>query len=174
MAKVISMSLSTASIRKAIQELEAYSQSLKQRSDTLCLRIAELIRNYAQEGFSSAVADTAINRASKSANVEVTVEKRGDSAYAVVASGEDAVWVEFGAGVYYNGAAGSSPHPKGSELGFMIGGYGKGHGRRQVWGYMDSEGLVLTRGTPAAMPMYNAFVRAKGEIESIAREVFGL
>lgn len=173
MAKTISFSLSSASIRKAWDELEAYRKSVPAKTDEVCKRIAERIRSYAEEGFAAAVSGTAINRPDTPASVDVTVEVRGNSIYAVVASGEDAVWAEFGAGVYYNGSAGTSPHPKGAELGYVIGGYGKGKGTRQVWGYFDENGnLVLTRGTPASMPLYNALVRARSEIESIAREVF--
>ncbi len=172
MARVISFSLTSASIQKAKAEIDAYRKSIPAKTDELCRQIAERIRSYAEEGFASAVSDTAINRPDKPASVDVSVEVRGNSIYAVVASGEDAVWAEFGAGVYYNGSAGTSPHPKGAELGYVIGGYGKGKGTRQVWGYFDDSGLVLTRGTPASMPLYNALVRARSEIASVAREVF--
>ena len=91
----------------------------------------------------------------------------------VIANGEDAVWVEFGAGVYHNGSVGSSPHPKGAELGMTIGSYGNGRGSRRVWGYYDEGGLVLTRGTPAQMPMYSAAKAVCEKIDEIARRVFG-
>lgn len=98
----------------------------------------------------------------------------GENVSVVVASGEDAVWVEFGAGVYHNGAAGSSPHPKGNELGFTIGSYGKGNGRKTTWGYLDDDGeLHLTHGTPATMPMYRAMETVSEEVYLIAKEVFG-
>lgn len=71
----------------------------------------------------------------RTAEVQVSIDER-ENVSIVIAAGEDAVWVEFGAGVYHNGSAGSSPHPKGSELGFTIGGYGKGMGKRQTWGSM--------------------------------------
>lgn len=81
--------------------------------------------------------------------------------------------MEFGAGVYHNGSAGSSPHPKGSELGFTIGGYGEGMGKRQTWGFYEDSELRLTHGTPAIMPMYNALKTVCDEIAGIAKEVFG-
>lgn len=174
MAKVIKMSLSSASIRNAINQLDEYRNSIPTKTDMLCNRLAQRITSYAQEGFSSAVADTSLNGASRTASVSVTVEPTGQSLYIVAASGEDAVWAEFGAGVYYNGAVGTSPHPKGAELGYVIGGYGKGHGRKQVWGYHSGDDIVLTHGTPASMPLYNALVRARGEIAEVAREVFSL
>lgn len=91
----------------------------------------------------------------------------------IVADGEDAVWCEFDAGVYHNGAAGSSPNPYGPELGLTIGSYGKGHGKRSAWGYYDENGeLVITRGAPASMPMYRAARDVTVRAVQIAREVF--
>lgn len=105
--------------------------------------------------------------------VDVKVEERGGRLSVVLASGPDAVFIEFGAGVYHNGAAGASPHPKGQELGYTIGGYGKGFGQRKAWGYRDGSGnLIVTRGTEAMMPMLNAADRCAEIAARIAREVF--
>lgn len=106
------------------------------------------------------------------ADVDVTVTDK-DNVSIIIANGEDAIWVEFGAGVYHNGSAGGSPHPKGSSLGFTIGGYGKGMGKKSVWGYYEDGDLRLTHGTPAVMPMYNAVKTVCDNISAIAREVFG-
>jgi hypothetical protein len=80
--------------------------------------------------------------------------------------------VEFGAGVYHNGSVGSSPHPKGVELGYTIGSYGKGYGKGRAWGYYDNGELRITRGTPAKMPMYTATQSIINKAVSIAREVW--
>lgn len=106
------------------------------------------------------------------AQVDVSVDNRG-SVTVVVASGEDAVWVEFGAGVYHNGSPGSSPHPHGAELGMTIGGFGKGNGKKEVWGFYENGELKLSRGTPARMPMALAITTVCNDIQSIAKEVFG-
>ena len=58
-------------------------------------------------------------------------------------------------------------------MGYTIGSYGKGLGKRKVWGYYRDGELILTHGTPATMPMYNALKQACDNIWSIAREVFG-
>lgn len=42
------------------------------------------------------------------------------------------LFIEFGAGIHYNGSAGSSPHPKGNEFGYTIGSYGKGLGKKII------------------------------------------
>jgi hypothetical protein len=101
----------------------------------------------------------------------MSIEER-DNLSVVIADGEDAVWVEFGAGVHHNGSAGSSPHPSGAELGFTIGGYGKGRGKRETWGYYEDGELRLTHGTPATMPMYRAVKTVCDELTNITREVF--
>lgn len=171
--KVISFGLSESEIDSAIKELESYKQDILRKCDILRERIADKIAEYARRGFDSSVVDdlTKESGGARKANVSVSVEN-GDNISVIIATGEDAIWVEFGAGVYHNGSAGSSPHPKASELGFTIGGYGKGMGKKQVWGFYEDGELRLTHGTPAVMPMYNAMKTVCDEIADIAREVF--
>ena len=66
---------------------------------------------------------------------------------------------------------GNSPHPKGAELGYTIGSMGR-NGRKKAWGYYQNGALVLTHGTPASMPLYNATVMVCNEIDRIAWEIF--
>ena len=116
--------------------------------------------------------DDVVKGSTRKPQVNVSVDERGDITV-VVADGEDAVWCEFGAGVYHNGSVGSSPNPYGSELGFTIGSYGKGYGKANAWGYYDeNHNLVITRGTPASMPMYKAVQSVTAKAIEIAREVF--
>lgn len=168
---VISFGLSEREIDKAIKQLEQYMQDVIQKTAILREKVAERIENLARSGFAGAVVDDLLKGGVKTAKVEVSL-KNGENVSLVIANGEDAVWVEFGAGVFHNGSAGYSPHPKGSELGFTIGGYGKGMGKKEVWGYYEDNTLQLTHGTPAIMPMYNAVKIACDEIADIAREVF--
>ena len=84
------------------------------------------------------------------------------------------MFIEFGSGTSYNGAVGSSPHPKGEEFGYTIGSYGKGYGARKVWGYYAESGeLVLTRGVKATMPVYEADKEIIKSVTKVARKVFG-
>ena len=80
-------------------------------------------------------------------------------------------FIEFGAGVYFNGP---EPYPEPRPDGVAkIGEYGQGKGKQNTWGYYDDGGnLILTHGTPAAMPMYHAERTMEQEIKRIAREVF--
>ena len=148
--KVISFGLSTSEINRAMKELADYKQEILRKTELL--KGGQTSPRYAQ--------------------VDVSVDNRG-SVTVVVASGEDAVWVEFGAGVYHNGSPGSSPHPHGAELGMTIGGFGKGNGKKEVWGFYENGELKLSRGTPARMPMALAITTVCNDIQSIAKEVFG-
>lgn len=169
--KVIKFSLSDNDIDKAIDELKLYKQELQKKIDTYHKRIAEEIAKIASLNFSSAGVEDKVRGGMRKPDVTVDVQARGNI-LVVVADGEDAVWCEFGAGVYHNGAAGSSPNPYGNDLGFTIGNYGKGYGKKTAWGYYEDGELVITRGTPASMPMYNAVQDVMKRAIEIAREVF--
>lgn len=172
--KVISLGLSDSEINNAITELENYKKEIIQKTDTLRKKVAKRIAELAQSGFNGAIADDITNGSPKTASVSVLPQEQGGSLTVVIADGEDAVWVEFGAGVYHNGGVGSSPNPYGAKLGFTIGSYGEGHGKQKAWGYYDeNEKLVLTHGTQAKMPMARAVTEVCNEIRSIAKEVFG-
>lgn len=169
--KVITFDLSVRGINRAIKELEEYKQELLRKTDLLKNRIAEELRKEAEKGFSNAIVDDLVRGGGRPANVSVSIDSR-ESITVVIAKGEDAIWCEFGAGVYHNGSAGSSPHPKGSELGFVIGGYGKGKGKQNAWAFYENGELKVTRGTPAVMPMYNAVKLVSERVVQIAKEVF--
>ena len=173
--KTISFKLSTKDINRAIKELDKYKRDFLKKVELYRKRLAEEIESDAKMGFASSGVEDLLNGGTRPANVTVSVSHNGNISL-VIAEGEDAVWCEFGAGVYHNGSAGSSPNPYGRELGVTIGGYGEGHGKQEVWGYYEVKGdpttLVLTHGTQATMPMYNAVQSIVPKAVSIAREVF--
>jgi len=171
--KVIRFGLSVNEIGKAIKELDKFKKDLDRKAALLREKIAERLASDAQSGFTGAVVDDLVKGGARYADVNVTVTDRGDISV-VIANGEDAVWAEFGAGVTHNGAAGSSPHPKGQELGFVIGGYGMGRGKQQRWKFKEGEELIWTRGAPAAMPMYRSVQSVIADLPKLAREVFSL
>jgi hypothetical protein len=181
MSKTITIDIfDPASIDRAVNEIREYSRWVQRKTDELRQRIAELISNQAQAVFNSSVADNGFMVINGNAvddtrfgEVTVTVQPEGDNTTVIIANGKDAVFMEFGAGVYYNGAVGSSPNPWGTDLGFTIGSYGKGNGRKEVWGYRGEDGEIhLTHGAPASMPLYKAVQSVSRDIARIAREVF--
>lgn len=170
---VIKFGLSARDIDRAIKEITAYKQEFEQKVTLYRQRIASELAAIAELNFANSTVDDIVKGSPRKPDVKVSVSEHGNISV-IVASGEDGVWCEFGSGVYHNGSAGSSPHPNGAGLGFTIGSYGKGHGKQQAWGYYDDKGeLVITRGTPATMPMYHATQDVLRKAVQIAREVFG-
>ena len=170
--KVISMKLSTKSIGKAIKELETYKREIAEKEKRLLEKLAYIGVKEASVRFTTAMYD-GIN------DVNVTLEKSGNS-YAIVARGTAVAFIEFGAGVYHN-SGGAYPNPKPEGI-VGIGEYGKGRGKRRAWFYkgdagtngeVQKNGVVKTRGNPAAMPMWYASEEMRNAILRIAKEVFG-
>ena len=180
--RTITFTLDSSSIAKAIREVRDYAQEVEDNTKRLREMVAERIAWSASNGFRTAMVGDIVGvisggkmyRAeSPPSDVSVTVTHNGNVSV-IFADGKEAVFIEYGAGVYNNGAAGTSPHPWGAQFGYFIGSYGKGHGQRKVWGYRDGAGnIVLTRGTPAAMPMFRGMTEAISVIDDLAREVFG-
>lgn len=169
--KIITFGLSGQDIDGAIKELEQYKQDILKKTELLREKVADRLADEAQKGFNGAVVDDLVRGGKRYGQVEVSVDNRG-AITVVIADGEDAVWIEFGAGVHHNGSPGSSPHPNGAELGMTIGGFGKGNGKKDTWGFYEDGELKLTRGTPATMPMARAVTTVCNEISEIAKEVF--
>lgn len=163
MAKVIKLQLNTKSIDAAIKEVQAYKAWVVERTQELARRVADLGAGEARVRFGGAQYDS-------DNDAEVVVEPTSNG-YKVVAFGGSVFFIEFGAGVYYNGA---EPYPEPRPEGVAgIGEYGQGKGKRKAWGFYDSSGgLVITHGTPAAMPMLHASRVMQQEITRIAKEVF--
>lgn len=174
MSKTITIDVfDPASIDAAVKEIRAYGQWVQRKTEELRERVAYFIAKDASAVFNTAVAEDDMHEGVITGSVQVSVEPGGDNTTLIIADGKDAVFMEFGAGVYYNGAVGGSPNPWGSGLGFTIGSYGKGNGRKNVWAYTDGDGQIhLTHGTPASMPLYKAVQSVSQDIVQIAREVF--
>lgn len=172
MTRKITITLDPSSIKDAIKQLDDYKAWVERKTALLVERIGQEVAAESRSGFASALVDDLLKGGGHSADVTVTTEDRGNITV-VIASGEDAVWAEFGSGVYHNTPAGTSPHPNGAELGFTIGSYGKGMGTREVWGFYKDGELKLTHGTSAQMPMYRAVKAVCDRIGVIAAEIFG-
>lgn len=173
MSKTIRVELSVKSINTAIREIRKYREGLRDKLLRLQARVSEEIAINAESGFASAQYDDIIGDGPRKPNVTIHWGQ-SNNMYVVIADGEEAIFVEFGAGVFHNGAVGSSPHPLGAENGYTIGSFGKGRGKQNAWGYVGDDGEVhITRGTRAQMPLYNATKSVISKIPQIAREVFG-
>ena len=170
--KEIEITLDTKSITKAIKEIERYKKSLDTKAEKLRVRIAELVKEKAQSGFDGSV--VSVNKYTGdglTSDIEVSWEDEDEKSVLVVARGDEVAFIEFGAGVHFNGTG--SPHPEGERLGLTIGSYGEGKGNRDFWVYKNEEDKkVYTYGTQSTMPLYRALCDVADDIVEIAREVF--
>ena len=169
--KVINIGLSEKSVERAIAELKRYKQKLFKKEEKLLKRLGKIGLKEAKVRFTSAAYD-GINDVS----VRFDVDK---NECIVEAAGKAVAFIEFGTGVYYNP---SEPYPNPRPSGVVgIGEYGKGYGKRKAWGYqgdpgtngkLTESGIVITRGNPAAMPMWYASEEIRKSVVTIAKEVF--
>ena len=162
--KIIKCTLSKESIDSAIKELKAYKQDFLKKEKRLLEGLAEIGLREASVRFTTAMYD-----GTNDVSVSLNGKKNG---YVIVANGKAVAFIEFGAGVYHNTG---EPYPNPRPEGIVgIGEYGKGKGKRKAWGYLDENNeVVITRGNPAAMPMWYASEEIKNSILRVVREVFG-
>jgi hypothetical protein len=144
--------------------LKNYKREFLEREKRLVEGLAEIGLKEASVRFTTAMYD-----GTNDVSVHLDVTKNG---YVIVADGKAVAFIEFGAGVYHNG---SEPYPNPRPDGNVgIGEYGEGRGKQKAWGYLDeNQELVITRGNPAAMPMWYASEEIKNAVLKVAREVFG-
>lgn len=169
--KTIKINLSQKSIQGAIKQLRQYQNSLKSKNEIFVRRLSELGIPVIDQNISMAQGDS-----DKNHNTYIKINSFGDYSRAtLVCEGTDLLFIEFGAGIHYNTSAGSSPHPKGQELGYTIGSYGQGKGKNDSWTYTSETGeWVRSYGTESTMPVYKASVEIMQNIRKIAREVFSI
>ena len=180
MPKTIDMNLSQSSIQSAIKKLERYKRQLATGNKQLVDRLGKLGEEYVQEN--SKYTDCDSGTVSHKTNAYGALNT---AACQVNWTGSEITFIEFGAGIYFNGGASGnptadpltgrwnySPHPKGVQMGMTIGDYGYRQGRKESWKKPDGE---WTHGTPALMPMWRAINADDGITKMVAdvgREVF--
>lgn len=161
MSKTIKVNvLDPASIQSAIRELDEYKKWIERKTDELVRRLADMGAVNVSLGFSRAIY-------TGDKNVNVTVEQRGPNSYAIVASGESVLFLEFGSGITYGYG-----HPQAGEFGYGPGTYpsDKGH-------WDDPHGWWIpggqhTYGNPPSMTMYLTGKELHDRLTEIAKEVF--
>lgn len=169
--KKIKMNLSVSSVENAIKQIEEYKRSL-------VLKTAQLLEELGKIGIRTINQRMSSIQGDSNPNHYAFVKMNSYGSYTratIILQGRDILFIEFGSGIHYNGAVGSSPHPKGQQMGYTIGSYGKGQGANDSWVYFNEEHgrFETSQGTKAAMPMYNAEVEIRKAIKSVAKKVFG-
>lgn len=168
----IKVELSQSSIKKAVKELYEFKEELRFKSSTLAWRLAELGQRIAR--------GTNLGPGDSNFNVRFDISQTGSGTRfksTLTMTGEDIAFVEFGAGAFYNGQAGTSTSSINDELnlGFTIGSYGLGQGANDTWVYYDAKTGKFTRshGTKAGLPMTKANEEIRKQVLEIVREVLG-
>lgn len=152
--KNIKIKLDPNSVDKAIAELKDYRKGLQ---DKLKILIGQLT----QDGVEIArIQVTASQGDSKDAFVDYVVDSSGEIIKAsIFLQGSDALFIEFGAGIYYNNG---NAHPQSTEFGYGVGTYPSEHPPNRAinpgyWWYKGEDGSKhLSLGTEATMPIYHA------------------
>lgn len=157
------------SLDNAIKQIQEYQRTLNDKCEMFVRRLAEVGIPIIDQNIASSSGDS-----DKGHNTYIKINSFGSYSQAqLIAEGKDLLFIEFGAGVHYNGNLGGSPHPKGKEMGYTIGSYGKGQGKNDFWFYYaDSGEAVMSHGTQATMPLYKSSIEIIANIRKIAKEVF--
>lgn len=172
MTKVIKMTLDTASISGALIELHEYQEWIKSKASELVERLANMGVANVSLGYARAAY-------TGSKDIDVSVENRGDNKFAIVASGETVLVLEFGAGIKY----GNSPrHPQADKFGYGPGTHPDKHYSRNSKGEMVANwendlgwwtpSGEHTYGNPPSATMYETAKGLREELVRVAREVF--
>ena len=170
MAQMIKFNLSEESILGAVKKLRMYAQELD-------FKTSKLIQTLASNGIKVINANKYTDGDSDSSDIHAWLESNsssGISKVTLIMHGKDVAFIEFGAGITFNGSAGSSPNPKGQELGMTIGSYGYGQGKNESWKYYNEQvgDYIISYGTKAAMPMYKAEKEIIRTFLDVAKKVF--
>ena len=160
----ITFGLGKEEIERAIKDIKQFKREFLEREKRLIEGLAEIGLKEASVRFTTAMYDG-------TNDVSVTLDTTNNG-YVIVAEGKAVAFIEFGAGVYHNT---SEPYPNPRPNGIVgIGEYGKGKGKQKAWGYVnENDEVVITRGNPAAMPMWYASEEIKNSVLKVVREVFG-
>jgi hypothetical protein len=145
-----------ASVSRAQRRLDEYFADLIEKANTVCERLATIGAVRASLDFSRAIYNG-------TNDVAVTVEPI-DNGYAIHATGNAVLFIEFGSGASYGYG---HPEPEGYGPGTYP---GKGHWNDpNGWWYGNHE---HSYGNPPAQAMYNAKREIQAEVQRIADEVF--
>lgn len=158
------------SLQSAIKQIQKYRDDLPRKCELFVRKLAEVGIPVIDQNISAAAGDS-----DKNHNTYIKINSFGSYSQAeLIVESRSILFLEFGAGVHYNGNAGGSPHPLGAEKGYTIGSYGKGQGKNDFWFYYADTGeAVMSHGTQATMPLYKASLEIRRQILAIAKEVFG-
>lgn len=149
--KIVIDPLDPDSVDNAIVALEEYQRKVKRLETELPKALANIGKEFATADYSISPMNIQPSGAVSYPKINVTVEQMSDGCL-IRADGKDVCFVEFGSGVYFNGAdsyLGTRP----SNL-VGIGQFGKGLGKYNLWAFGKRPDTTWTHGTPASNTLY--------------------
>lgn len=168
MAKKIKVNLSPASVDKAIKELEAYEEHVKER----CTAFGQALKQFGLTKLKIQILPH-IDSGETLGSITAIDESTTDTVrFRLCVTSEAILFLEFGAGIKYSHSA---RHPLAGELGYGPGTYpGKGHwDDPNGWWYQDDGGQWHhTYGQPASKPVYITSLQMREQLVALAKQVF--
>lgn len=166
MSKVIRCKLDSASIGQAIKELQDYRKGLEDK-------IRQFVESLANDGVEVAKAWIMASQGnSEKPTVSLQVNPAGDITRAqITMTGKDVLFVEFGAGIHYNGN--DTPHA--AKFGYGVGTYNPSSDNAfnpDGWYYWTGTERVHSYGTEGTYPLYHAVENARNTAIKKAIEIF--
>lgn len=166
--------LDPESCKNAVAELQEIKREWKSKADEaakeVCREIGQqIIANLEMIPFTDDVKNVKTHEViQKREPMGVWDLRKSGNGWSVTIKGKDIVFVEFGAGAYYN-HGNENPLAEGVEFETDIGTYGRGQGLNKYWFVAHN---LISCGTPMYMPIYRAILAVKPEIPTIVRKVF--
>ena len=167
------------SLRNAVNKIDKYTDGLPQKLFELCDKLTGLGMEAAKvtyQMYGETVYDLLIpqEQFAQLGGVYLYVKGKIQDTFidfALTATGENLLFIEFGAGVFFNSGGGKwAERPPGIA---NIGEYGKKRGRQRKWYFTDENGKSqATRGTPEQPGMFMASQEMRRKIEQVVKEVF--
>ena len=166
MSKDINIKMNTKSINDAIKELQRLESDFVRKLDLF----VRMLTNDSVQIALLAIRES-VGSDNNDASISYAVSTNGDIKYAQIQmTGTDALFIEFGAGYYYN----PTDPPHASEHGMGVGTYpGQTHAFDVGWWYTDGNGeSVYTHGTKATSPMLMARDNYRNNAIKMALQIF--
>lgn len=158
-----------SSVEKAISDLEAVKKEWKRKANLCSEMIAaaladEIEKNLDAIPYTDDIVDVKAHQTMPRRN-PLSAVAMGNRVYI---DGADVVFVEFGAGITHNSGV-NNPLSGAVNFDTSIGSFGQGHGNEPYWFIAHN---LISRGTPAYMPIQNAIEAIKPQIPTMIRQVF--
>lgn len=176
MSRTIKLGFDSASVSKALAELQGYQLWLREKATALAFELTAMGLDLAAMSFESAEYD------GPRGDVVYDAEDRGNGVFAIIVDGETAVILEFGSGVKYGGGhpladkvtpnMGPGTHPNKhysrNSRGELVANWENDRG----WYLPKEAGGGHTFGNPPSMTMFNTADYMRKMLSQVAKDVF--